>query len=149
MIVTDRPGEPPVLYFWLRERISLPWTEDMRCIGEMDDTGRIVAAAAFCYWRDDWCFASLAVDDQRFTRRFGVSVADYVFNTCQLRAAYAIIATDNHRIRRLMARFGFRLVAPMGNSELYMADAVSCHRWLPPALPGASDQHELPFEGLA
>ena len=129
MITTDQVGDPPVLFQWLQSKINQPWSEDVRCIGQMDGP-RIVAVASFNGWRGDWAFINLATDGI-LTRQVVRAVAGYAFRDCNLQTLYAIVSADNHRVHRLLKQLRFKFSNKLGgNDELFFAEAVDCQRLL-------------------
>lgn len=129
-LVTDKPGEPPVLWNWLNRRAKLPWSSDLRVIGLMRGDGTIASAVGFNSWTFDACWMHVAFDNEHCLNRTLLRAAfEYPFVTCGVSAVYGLIAQDNDEALQLVKKLGFRELTKTVDSVMFEMTADEC-RWL-------------------
>ena len=61
-LVTDKPGQPALVWQWLSERNHIPWSSDLRTIGLMREDGTVAGAVGYANWTRKSCFMHVAFD---------------------------------------------------------------------------------------
>lgn len=108
-LVTDKPGEPPVVWDWMQKHNELPWSSDLRTIGLMRNDGSIAAAVGFNGWQTDSCFMHVAfASSHSMTRDLLRAAFHYPFVMCGKGAVYALIGKENEECLRLVRKLGYR-----------------------------------------
>jgi RimJ/RimL family protein N-acetyltransferase len=129
-LVTDKPGEPPVLWRWSYERNRLPWSSDLRMIGLMRDDGTIAATVGFNGWQTGSAWMHVAFDTPHsLTRPLLRAAFEYPFVQSAKEAVYAQIAQDNDEALKFVPRLGFREVYRTVDCVLFEMKAGEC-RWI-------------------
>lgn len=129
-LVTDQPGQPPVVWEWLHKRTKLPWSSDLRCIGTMRDDGTISAAVAYNAWTFSSCWMHVAFDSPHaMSRKIIRSAFNYPFIQCGMEAVYALIQSGNDECLSMCDKLGFRRIAKTVDGVMFEMIADEC-RWL-------------------
>jgi L-amino acid N-acyltransferase YncA len=129
-LVTDIPGQPPVLWNWMHGHNQVPWSSDLRVVGLMRDDGSIAAAVGFNGWQTDSCFMHVAFDTPHsLTRNLLRAAFDYPFNKCGKSAAYALIGKENSECLRLVRKLGYREACQTIDCVMFEMLSGEC-RWI-------------------
>lgn len=129
-LVTDQPGEVPLVWRWMHGQNQLPWSSDLRTIGLMRDDGTIAAAVGYNGWQDNSCWMHVAFDTPHsLTRKFLQAVFHYPFQHCGKSAVYAQIDSQNDACLRLVRKLGWREVFKSVDCVFFEMLAEEC-RWL-------------------
>lgn len=129
-LVTDHPGEPPVLWQWMNRQTRLPWSSDLRMMGLMRDDGTIAAAVGFNCWTHDACWMHVAFDSAHsMTRQLLRAAFEYPFITCGKGAVYGLTPLDNDEALRFNRKIGFRELVKTVDSVMFEMNVSEC-RWL-------------------
>lgn len=129
-LVTDHPGEPPVLWRWMHGQNQVPWSSDLRVIGLMRDDGTVAAAVGFNGWQTDSCFMHVAFDTAHsLTRDLLRAAFEYPFVKCGKRAVYALIGKENAECLRLVRKLGYREIATTVDCVMFEMFGAEC-RWI-------------------
>lgn len=129
-LVTDKPGEPPVVWEWLHKRTNLPWSSDLRCLAAMRDDGTIATAVAYNAWTDNSCWMHVAFDSPHaFTREFRRAAFDYVFTQCGKHAVYGLTPKKLSAAVSFNRKIGFRQVCETVDCIMFEMKADEC-RWI-------------------
>ena len=129
-LVTDKPGEHPVIWEWMRRRVGLPWSSDLRTIGVMRDDGTIAAAVGFNSWTHESCWMHVAFDGPHSMTRDLIRAAfKYPFKDCGKAAIYALPYADNDEAMRFIPKMGFKELARTVDCVMFEMKAEDC-RWI-------------------
>lgn len=129
-LVTDQPGQPPVVWQWLHARTRLPWSSDLRTIGVMRPDGTVAAAVGFNGWQDQSCWMHVAFDTAHsLTRELLRSAFHYPFMHCGKAAVYALIDQGNEECLRLVRKLGYREVVKTVDCVMFEMRHDEC-RWI-------------------
>lgn len=129
-LVTDKDGQPPVIWQWLNRKVKLPWSSDLRCIAAMREDGTIASAVGFNAWTENACWMHVAFDSSHgLTRALWRAAFEYPFITCGKEAVYGL--TPKHLIDALAMnrKLGFRQIAETVDCIMFEMKADEC-RWL-------------------
>jgi hypothetical protein len=130
MVVTDKPGEPPVLWDWMHKLNQVPWSSDLRTIGLMREDGSIAAAVGFNGWQTDSCFMHVAFDSAHsMTRDLLRAAFHYPFVACGKGAVYALIGKENEECLRLVRKLGYREIQQTIDCVMFEMLSDEC-RWI-------------------
>lgn len=129
-LVTDQPGQPPVVWTWLNQRTRLPWSSDLRSVGLMRPDGTIAAAVGFNGWQTSSCFMHVAFDTPHsLTRSLLRAAFDYPFVRNGKEAVYALIDQGNDECLRLVRKLGYREIYRTVDCVFFEMLADEC-RWI-------------------
>jgi len=128
-IVTDKQGEPPLVWQWLNKQTNLPWSTDLRVIGLMRDDFTFAAAIGYNGWvEDSCCFIHLAFDTPRsMTRELIREAFSYPFKTVDV--IYGMTPITKENILAFNRRMGFREIHRTNHFVLQEMRKEEC-RWL-------------------
>jgi len=137
-LVTDQPGEPPIVWRWMHGQNKLPWSSDLRTIGLMRDDGTIAAAVGFNGWQDNSVWMHVAFDSAHsLTRSLLRAAFNYPFVKCGKLAAYAQISADNDACLKLVRKLGYREVCKTVDCVMFEMTSDEC-RWIKESKNGQS-----------
>lgn len=129
-LVTDIPGEPPVLWHWMHKQNKVPWSSDLRTIGLMRNDGTVAAAVGFNAWQTDSCFMHVAFDTAHsMTRDLLKAAFHFPFIGCGKGAVYALIGKENQECLRLVRKLGYREIQQTIDCVMFEMLASEC-RWI-------------------
>lgn len=106
--MTSRFSAEPheVLFAFVRDRLGIGWSEDLRLIGRFDD-GELVGVVAFNNLTGSSCHMHLCGDKKGWlTRRFLREVFGYVFHTLQYNVVYGLVPSSCKEALDLDLRLG-------------------------------------------
>lgn len=129
-MVTDQPGQPPVIWQWMNKHTRLPWSSDLRCIASMRDDGTIAAAVGYNCWSELGCWMHVAFDNPHSMSRTIIKAAfEYPFITCGKEAVYGMTPKHIEDGLRMNRKLGFRQIAETVDSLMFEMKADEC-RWI-------------------
>lgn len=129
-LVTDQPGQPPVIWEWMHKRTKLPWSSDLRCIAAMRDDGTIASAVAFNCWTENACWMHVAFDGPHgLTRALWRAAFEYPFTHCGKDAVYGLTPKHLTDALSMNRKLGFRQIAETVDCIMFEMKADEC-RWL-------------------
>lgn len=129
-LVTDQPGQAPVIWQWMNKRTRLPWSSDLRCIATMRKDGSIAAAVGYNAWTFSACWMHVAFENTHaLTRELWRAAFEYPFVTCGVEAVYCLIYQTNDEALRLVRKLGYREIAKTVDCFMFEMKADEC-RWL-------------------
>lgn len=129
-LVTDQPGQPPVIWQWMNKRTRLPWSTDLRTIASMRDDGTIACAVAFNAWTMSSCWMHVAFDGEHGLTKTLWNVAfGYPFIDCGMEAVYGLTPKALDEALAMNDRLGFTRIAETIDSVMFEMKADDC-RWL-------------------
>lgn len=109
---------------------KVPWSTDLRTIGQMRGDGSICAAVGFNGWQDNSVWMHVAFDTPHsLTRQLLRAAFDYPFNVCGKEAVYAQISQDNEECLRLVRKLGYREIYRTVDCVMFEMKASEC-RWI-------------------
>lgn len=111
-LVTDKPGEPPVIWDWMTKQTQIPWSSDLRTIAAIRNDGEIAAAVAFGSWTPEACFIHVAFDTPHSLGRGLLKAAfEYPFKSIGVKAIYGLTPKDFDKAIRFNKKIGFKQIA--------------------------------------
>ncbi len=129
-LVTDKPGERPIVWEWMHRRTRLPWSSDLRCIASMRDDGSIACAVGYNAWTMSSCWMHVAFDNEHsLTRELWRVAFRYPLVDCGMEAVYGLTPKALPEALAMNERLGFRRIAETVDSVMYEMRADEC-RWL-------------------
>lgn len=129
-LVTDKPGEYPVVWEWMNKRTRLPWSSDLRTIASMRDDGTISAAVAFNAWTMSACWIHVAFDGPHgLNRQLWRAAFEYPFVKCGMEAIYGLTPKNLDEALRMNNKLGFRRIAETIDCVMFEMRHDEC-RWL-------------------
>lgn len=129
-LVTDQPGDRPLIWEWMHKRTQLPWSSDLRTIACMRADGTIAAAVGFNAWQTDSCFMHVAFDSAHsMTRDLLRAAFEYPFVKCGKGAVYALIGKENDECLRLVRKLGYRDLHQTIDCVMFEMLSAEC-RWI-------------------
>jgi RimJ/RimL family protein N-acetyltransferase len=129
-LVTDQPGEPPVIWQWMHKQNNVPWSSDLRTIGVMREDGSIAAAVGYNGWQENSVWMHVAFDSPHaFNKSLLRAAFDYPFQHCGKEAVYAQISQDNGECLRLVRKLGYREVFRSVDCVMFEMKSGEC-RWI-------------------
>ncbi len=129
-LVTDKPGEYPVVWEWMNRKTRLPWGSDLRMIGLMRDDGTIAAAVGYNAWTLSSCWMHVAFDNPHCLNRTLLREAfEYPFVKCGLEAVYGLTPKGNDEALRMNDKLGYRRITETIDCVMFEMTADEC-RWL-------------------
>jgi RimJ/RimL family protein N-acetyltransferase len=131
MIVTSNQD---LLASWLCKKINLMPTENIRCIGQIDET-RIVGVIGFDGYNGASCMMHVAGEGNWCTRSLMWAAFDYPFNVMKCNVVFGLIPSSNKVSVHFTKRVGFKVLdeirdAHPDGSLLLMAMRPEECRWL-------------------
>lgn len=129
-LVTDKPGEQPILWQWMHRQNQVPWSSDLKMIGLMRSDGSIAATVGFNAWQTDSCFMHVAFDSPHsLTRQLLRAAFRFPFVQCGKLAVYALIDKHNKECLRLVRKLGYREAFQTVDSVMFEMLSDEC-RWI-------------------
>jgi len=129
-LVTDQPGQPPVIWRWIHAQNKLPWSSDLRVIGLLRDDNTVAAGVGFNGWQDRSVWMHVAFDTAHsMTRDLLRAAFEYPFIRCGKDAVYAQIDKGNKECLRLVRRLGYQEIGKTIDCVLFEMKADDC-RWI-------------------
>lgn len=129
-LVTDKPGQPPVVWEWMHRRAKLPWSSDLRCMAAMRDDGTIASAVAYNAWTENACWMHVAFDGPHgLTRALWRAAFEYPFIHCGKDAVYGLTPKHLDDAVAMNRKLGFRQIAETVDCIMFEMKADEC-RWL-------------------
>lgn len=129
-LVTDKPGEYPVVWEWMNRRTRLPWSTDLRCIAAMRNDGSIAGAVGFNAWTMSSCWIHAAFDSEHgLTRGLWEAAFRYPFVDCGMEAVYGLTPKALKEALSMNDKLGFKRVAETVDAVMFEMRADEC-RWL-------------------
>ena len=111
-LVTDKPGEHPVIWEWMARQTQIPWSTDLRTIASIRDDGSISAAVAFGSWTPESCFMHVAFDNPHSLSKSLLKAAlEYPFKSIGVKAIYGLTPKDFDKAIRFNKKVGFKQIA--------------------------------------
>jgi RimJ/RimL family protein N-acetyltransferase len=111
-LVTDKPGDPPVIWEWMTKQTQIPWSSDLRTIAAIRDDGEIAAAVAFGSWTAQSCFIHVAFDTPHsLTKGLLKATFQYPFESIGVKAIYGLTPKDLNKAIRFNKKIGFKQIA--------------------------------------
>lgn len=129
-LVTDQPGQPPVIWRWMHAQNKLPWSSDLRVIGLLREDNTVAAGVGFNGWQDRSVWMHVAFDTPHsMTRDLLRAAFEYPFVCCGKDAVYAQIDKDNVECLRLVRKLGYREIGKTVDCVLFEMTSDEC-RWI-------------------
>jgi RimJ/RimL family protein N-acetyltransferase len=129
-LVTDKPGDPPVLWRWAHGQNKLPWSSDLRMIGLLRDDGTVAAAVGFNGWQEASAWMHVAFDSPHsLTRALLRAAFEYPFVHAGKEAVYALIDKGNKEALRFVEKIGFREIYRTVDCVMFEMFGDEC-RWI-------------------
>ena len=129
-LVTDQPGQPPVIWRWMHAQNKLPWSSDLRVIGLLRDDNTVAAGVGFNGWQDKSVWMHVAFDNEHgLTRQLWEAAFRYPFTDCGMEAVYGLTPKALDEALAMNERLGFRRVAETIDSVMFEMKADEC-LWL-------------------
>jgi len=126
---------PFVLFDFLKERIGLTWSQDLRMIGKVED-GVLVGVIGYNQYTGSSCQMHFAGDKKGwFSRKVLSEIFRYAFDVLNCKVVYAQVASSNAEALDIDRRVGFKDVVflpdahPDGGVYLLQMFKEDC-RWL-------------------
>jgi RimJ/RimL family protein N-acetyltransferase len=111
-LVTDKPGEVPIIWEWMTKQTQIPWSTDLRTIAAIRDSGEIAAAVAFGSWTPESCFIHVAFDTPHSLGKSLLKAAfEYPFESIGVKAIYGLTPKDFDKAIRFNKKIGFKQIA--------------------------------------
>jgi hypothetical protein len=111
-LVTDKPGDAPIIWEWMSKQTQIPWSTDLRTIAAIRDDGEIAAAVAFGSWTADSCFIHVAFDTPHsLTKDLLKATFEYPFKSIGVKAIYGLTPKDLDKAIRFNKKIGFKQIA--------------------------------------
>lgn len=108
----------------------LPWSSDLRVIGQMRPDGTVNAAVGFNGWQDNSVWMHVAFESPHsLTRQLLRAAFDYPFNQAGKEAVYAQISQDNEECLKLVKKLGYREIVRTVDCVMFEMKASEC-RWI-------------------
>lgn len=124
-----------VLWEFLRDRIGIPYSTDLICIGRVMD-GRLAAVVGFNNFTGTACHMHMAGDHPRWiSRGFLRAAFQYPFETLGLTMVFGVVPSGNIRALGIDRKLGFRELIyipgahPDGGIHILQMKRDEC-RWL-------------------
>ena len=129
-LVTDQPGERPLVWEWMHRHNQVPWSSDLRTIGLMRSDGSIAAAVGFNAWQTESCFMHVAFESPHcLTRALLRASFEYPFVKSGKSAVYALVDKHNEECLRLVRKLGYREAFQTVDSVMFEMLRGEC-RWI-------------------
>ena len=124
-----------VLWEFLRDRIGIPYSTDLICIGRVID-GRLAAVVGYNNFTGTSCYMHMAGDHPRWmNKEFLREAFRYPFETLDLTMVFGIVPSGNIRALGIDRKLGFRELIyipgahPDGGIHILQMKRDDC-RWL-------------------
>jgi RimJ/RimL family protein N-acetyltransferase len=124
-----------VLWEFLQERIGIPWSTDLICMGRVRDD-RLIAVVGYNNFTGTSCHMHMAGDDSRWmSRQFIQEAFEYPFGLLDLTMVFGIVPSGNVRALGIDRKLGFRELLyipgahPDGGIHILQMKREEC-RWL-------------------
>lgn len=127
MIVFDDGRQ--ILFRWMRERINIPYSEDLRILGQQNNDLVIVGAVAYTDWLENSVFMHVCVDRCAGSRDLLREAFIYPFVTCGKSRVYGMTPITAERALALSKKLGFSEVARTPDFVLQSMTREGC-RWI-------------------
>lgn len=96
-----------VLWEYLSERIGLPWSTDLVCIGQLR-RGQLVGVVGYNNFTGTSCYMHMAGSDARWVSKALVKeVFRYPFEFLQLAMVFGVVPSGNTQALRIDRKLGF------------------------------------------
>ena len=105
-VVTDRDGDPLVVFPWVAKRALLSWSEDTKSIGLMRDDGTLAAGVVYNGFMGGCCQMHVAIDG-RITRDFLCACFSYPFEQLGLESVIGLVPSGNVDALKFDHHLGF------------------------------------------
>jgi len=106
VIVTDKEGDPPIVWNYLRLHAQVPWSTDLRVIGQLRSDLSLNAAVGYNGWCQDSCMMHVAFDSAHaLTRELLREAFQFAFDTCSV--VYGLTPITNEPALRFNKKLGF------------------------------------------
>lgn len=129
-LVTDQPGQRPLVWEWMHRQNKVPWSSDLRTIGVMRSDGTLAAAVGFNAWQTESCFMHVAFDSPHsLTRDLLRAAFAYPFIQSGKSAVYALVDKGNEECLRLVRKLGYRETVQTVDSVMFEMLRDEC-RWI-------------------
>lgn len=129
-------GNQKVLAEWLCERIGMPPTKYLRCIGRLSADGRrILAVVGYDEWNGASCQVHVAGEGNWVNRSLLYVAFHYPFVVCKCEMVLALVSSGNKKALRLGKHLGFKTeheivgAHPDGSLVIMSMRRAEC-RWL-------------------
>jgi len=124
-----------VLWEFLKDRIGIPYSTDLICIGRVMD-GKLAAVVGYNNFTGTSCHMHMAGDHPRWiSREFIRAAFEYPFGTLDLTMVFGIVPSGNIRALGIDRKLGFRELIyipgahPDGGIHILQMKRDEC-RWL-------------------
>lgn len=124
-----------VLWDFLRERVGIPWSSDLICIGRVENN-ELVGVVGFHNFTGTSCHMHMAGDGGRWINKQFIRAAfGYVFEILNLTMVFGIVPSGNIRALGIDRRLGFEELLyipgahPDGGIHILQMKREQC-RWL-------------------
>lgn len=129
-LVTDQPGQYPLVWEWMNKRTRLPWSSDVRTIGCMRDDGTISCAVAYNAWTMSSCWMHVAFDGPHsLSRKLWRAAFEYPFIKCGMEAVYGLTPKNLDDALHMNEKLGFRRIAETVDCVMFEMRHDEC-RWI-------------------
>ena len=136
ILATDKEGEEPVIWNWLRKRTMLPWSTDLRCIGIIRSDGEIAGAVGYTGWTEKAVWMHVALDSEHSLNRTLIRAAfGYPFIDTGREAVYGLTSKLNLEALNLNDKLGFKRIGETCDSIIFEMRHDDC-RWIKGATHG-------------
>lgn len=126
-LVTDKPGERPVVWEWLSSRTNLPWSSDLRVIGVAREDGSLAAAVGFNAWTPKACWMHVAFDTPHsLSRKLLQAAFSYPFLEHGADAVYGLTPRNLEAAVRLNKHLGMSPVYETVDCVLFELRREDC-----------------------
>jgi len=142
VIVADKEGTR--LFEWLQDKINIPWSSDIRCIGRLREDLSIAGVVAYNCWLEESVFMHVALDPGAVSRQFLREAFRYPFVDCRKSRVYGLTPISLQRAIKFNRHLGFSPLYETKDFLLQVMNKEDC-RWLNDAerSNGASAQSSL------
>jgi hypothetical protein len=128
-LLTDKPGQEPVLFNFLSRVSRVPWSTDLRVLGVLRGL-RPVAVVGYNGWVGDGVFMHVALEDEySMTRNLLREAFVYPFITCGKSTVYTSTPITNEEAIRVSLKLGFKEIAKTPDFALFQMTFEEC-RWI-------------------
>jgi hypothetical protein len=129
-LVTDQPGQPPIVWEWMHRKVKLPWSSDLRCMAAMREDGTIASAVAYNAWTENACWMHVAFDGSHgLTRALWRAAFEYPFIHCGKDAVYGLTPKHLPEALAMNRKLGFRQIAETVDCIMFEMKSDEC-RWI-------------------
>lgn len=129
-LVTDKPGERPVIWEWMNRHTQLPWSTDLRVIGQMRDDGSLAAAVAFNAWSPKACWMHVVFDSAHScTRKLLRAAFEFPFVEVGVPAVYGLTPKDLDEAVNFNKKIGMKPIAETIDCVMFEMRREHC-RWI-------------------